>query len=478
MASKKRLPSAAWSVPLGVIRLLILLAPVSLLLAAGLRAEGDASEWFLIGAGLLVALVAVLMAFGRTWAPPLRVGVLVCYAVGAGWMWFGSPRVEGRDWFLHLSQALLLVGPLLLLAGFTVLQSGALLFRRARMLARRIQERTSWPSPLEACRDLPEVKAFREALAYEAGPALQLLHDPRPQVRLAALTALEFRKYWREGQAEMVVGLLHKEPVPEVRAAAVAALANTHDRETIEVLADCLRDRDARVRRAASDALFWDVENRWALMRYGVRRALADPVFRDDGSLLRDGQRLPQPAIDDLLGWCAEKGLLSLRSSQTLSQMYSRLLQDRPEVTLPKVLDLVQEVHTPPLLRIELCRLLKSQDLLEAPLAEALLDQGNPAPLRLVASETLLEKGPQHVKAIITLRDLARLPNRELNLATADVVQRMLGVDLGLALGQAAPTADSARAIEVSRRLMTWAAHPEHVENVLEAPFEQESAVS
>jgi len=464
--------------PLGLIRLLVLLLPTVLLLTAGVRATGEAAEWFLIGAGLTVAVVGVMMAFERTWAPDLGPGVLVCYVVAAGWMWFGLPKVEGHDWFLHFSQAVLLIGPIILLASFTVVQSGALLFRRSRLLARRLQERGSWPSRLEACKDLPEVKAFRETLAYEASPALQLINDPRPQVRLAALAALEFRKFWREGQAELITALLQKEPVPEVRAAAIAALANTHERDIIEVLADGLRDRDPRVRRAASDALFWDVENRWIWMRFGVRRALADPTQREDGSVLQEGQRLPQPAIDDLLAWCAEKGLLSLRSSQTLSQMYSRLLQERPEQTLPKVLELVQNPHSPPLLRIELARLLKAHQLLEAKLADELLDSGNPAPLRLIAAESLMEAGPQHVKAIIALRDLARLPNRELSLATADVVQRMLGVDLGLALGQPTPSLNSARAIEVTRRLMTWSAHPENVENVLESPFEQESALS
>jgi HEAT repeat protein len=443
-----------------------------LLLVASFRTEGDAAEWFLVGSGLVLAVTGVLMAFQRSFTPPLGPSVLISYVLAAGWLWFGLPRVEGQDWYLHLVHALLLVGPVALVASYTILQSGALLFRKSRMLAQRLRERSGWPSDLPAVKELPEVKALREALVYDAGPAIQLLSDPRPPVRMAALAALEFRKYWRDGQAEVVMGLLHKEPVPEVRAAAVTALANTHQREIVEAVAEMLRDHDAQVRKAATDALFWDVENRWTWIRYGVRRALADAALRDDGALVRDGQPLPQPAIDDLLAWATEKGLLSLRASQTLALMYARLIQDKPEEAMPKIIELVQNPHAPPLLRIEMARLLHGQRALEPKLAEELLDSGNPAPLRLIASESLMESGPQHVRAVITLRELARLSNRELSLATADVVQRCLGVDMGLALGERMPGLNSGRAIEVTRRLMTWAANPAQVENVLDEPFE------
>jgi hypothetical protein len=453
---------------LGSLRNGVLLAPVLMLAVVSVRTEGEASHWYLTGAGLQFAIVLLMMVLRRSWAPDLGLGVLVCYLVAAGWMWVGQGKLDRPDWYVHFSQALLLIAPLVLLAGFTVTSSGALLFRRARMLAQRIQERTDWPRDLVACKDLAEVKAFREALVYEAGPALVLLTDPRPQVRLAALTAMEFRKHWRDGQAETVMALLPREPVPEVRVAAVNALANTHDREIVESLAECLRDHDARVRKAAADALFWDVENRWSWIRYGVRRALADQANRDDGPLLSDGQQLPQPVVDDLLAWATEKGVLSYRACQTLGLMYGRAMQYHPEQTQAKITEIVERPNSPPLLRIELARLLKNQQTLEPKLAEELLDGGNPAPLRLIAAESLLEAGPNNVRAVVVLRDLARLPNRELSLATADVVQRSLGVDLGLALGQPMPSLNSSRAIEVTRRLMTWSNKPEQVESVLE----------
>ena len=55
---------------------------------------------------------------------------------------------------------------------------------------------------------------------------------------------------------------------------------------------------------------------------------------------------------------------------------------------------------------------------------------------------------------------MARLPNREMALTTAEVVQRRLGVDLGLAVGQLLPPLHSRLAAEVTRRVMAWAAQP------------------
>src|SRR5262249_8788533 len=87
----------------------------------------------------------------------------------------------------------------------------------------------------------------------------------------------------------------------------------------------------------------------------------------------------------------------------------------------------------------------------ENPIAPA-----TPALLRLQAAESLLAAGP-HPKAVGTLYDVARLPNREIALATAEVVQRCLGVDLGLPHGQPIPAVNSRQAAEVTRRVLLWA---------------------
>jgi hypothetical protein len=51
-------------------------------------------------------------------------------------------------------------------------------------------------------------------------------------------------------------------------------------------------------------------------------------------------------------------------------------------------------------------------------------------------------------------------------LATADVVQRRLGVDLGLGLGQPLPPVQSRQAAEITRRVMHWAAQYDDEENL------------
>jgi hypothetical protein len=98
----------------------------------------------------------------------------------------------------------------------------------------------------------------------------------------------------------------------------------------------------------------------------------------------------------------------------------------------------------------------QSHHLLEKDLQLKLLDPANPAPLRLIAVETLLAEGDS-LEARSALRELARLPNREIALATADVVQRRLKVELGLVAGQPLPPVHSRQATEISRRVRSWA---------------------
>ncbi len=61
------------------------------------------------------------------------------------------------------------------------------------------------------------------------------------------------------------------------------------------------------------------------------------------------------------------------------------------------------------------------------------------------------------VEAVAALHDLARLPNREIALNIADVVQRHLGVPLGLPRGEPPPPLHSRQAAEIARRVLVWA---------------------
>ena len=83
--------------------------------------------------------------------------------------------------------------------------------------------------------------------------------------------------------------------------------------------------------------------------------------------------------------------------------------------------------------------------------------------------------GPFQLQAAIAaLHDLARLPNREIALATAEVVQRRLGVDLGLPHDQPLPPVQSRVDAEVARRVLTWAVQYDVVEAGAAAPVDSE----
>src|SRR5262249_52007289 len=147
---------------------------------------------------------------------------------------------------------------------------------------------------------------------------------------------------------------------------------------------------------------------------------------------------------------------LGMRAALTLGAYYAQAIGDEPEAELVRTLkEQLGNPHAPPILRVELARLLQANTLLEKDLLQRLLDPANPASLRLIAVEALLTDGDS-IEARSALRELARLPNREIALATADVVQRRLRVDLGLVSGQPLPPVHSRQATEVGRRVRAW----------------------
>jgi hypothetical protein len=215
-----------------------------------------------------------------------------------------------------------------------------------------------------------------------------------------------------------------------------------------------------------AEALLWDTERRWSWIRHAVHRALGHPMCASDGPLRHEGHLLTPEAVTDLTAWTAEKGMVGMRAALTLGGHYARALATQMDPNL--VADLRRQLadpHTPAALRLELARLLQEHRDMDRPLLERLLDPANPAPLRLTAVEALLADG-DHPGAVAALHELARLPNREIALATADVVQRRLGVDLGLAVGEPLPPVHSRHAAEVTRRVMMWASQHDVPGNV------------
>lgn len=441
--------------PVMAVRLLILLLPIGLLAGAALRSEGQAQTLLWVGSTIEVLILSFLMMARRAWQQPVGHAVTLLYLIALAWLWLS--RGLANDWYCHLAQFLLFVIPLVVFALQTMTDSGAFALRHANQLAQRLAQRKDWPLELADCAKLPEVKAFREALAIDATPALNLLHDPRPQVRLAALAALEFRTGWRKSQAELVLRYVQQAREPLLRAAAILALANIHDRPFIERLAEALRDPAREVRRAAVEALLWDSGSRWTWIREAVHQSLGDAAFAGDGPIVCDGPPLSAEVVTDLVAWAAEKGPIAVRAAQTLGAYYQRVLTTASDSALLQILkQQINSSQTAPALRIEVAQALRAIGALDRPLQEALLDNGNPGPLRLIAAEEILADGPNE-QAVSALRDIARMPNREMALAAADVVQRRLAVDLGLALGQPLPAVHSRQAAEIIRRLMKWA---------------------
>lgn len=467
--------------PALLFRVIILLLPTFLLAAVAWKQKQAGSENIIIWLATAFQLcVCFLSFFSRgSWRQPLGPSVITLYLIALAWLFFGDKQ---PDWFSQIVKSILLIIPLIVFGFQTLYDSGAPAMRRANLLALRLRDRREWPADLAACRVLPEVKALRAALGADASPALALLSDPRPEVRVAALAALEFRKEWRPGQAELVLQVGQRAEHASVRAAAVAALGNIEERSLVELLAQFLLDTSIEVRRSAIEGLLWDTERRWNWIRYTLRRVMADPLFANDGPMLPDGQILTPEAVGDLTAWCAEKGVLSARSAQTLAAHYHRALTEANDNRLFQDLrNQLANFHTPAILRLELGRLLQLFQELDEKLLVGLLDQANPSPLRLIACECVLTDTTATAltsRATQTLKDLARLPNREIALATADVVQRRLGVDLGMGIGQPLPPVQSRQAAEITRRVMQWAVQFQDDENLEDSRLPQKQSVS
>jgi hypothetical protein len=432
-----------------------LLIPVAVLAAGALRTTGQAQTLLWLGTIFQFLACVLALTSRQTWTDLTGPPMIMLYVIALSWMLLGT--INSTDWYPHLAQAILLVMALVLFGGQCLIATGAPTIRRARQLAARLARRRDWPGDLQACRDLPEVKALRDALHLDAGPVFPLLGHPRVQVRIAVLAALEFRQNWEVGQAEVILHLAKNATEPEVRAGALLALGNLDDRNVLEPLAEYLWDPVLLVRMAAGEALLWNTEYRWTWLRLAVRQALAHPVCQEDGPLCREGQLLPPEVVADLTGWAAEKGTLSMRAALTLGTHYLHALHLGHDPNLASRLrQTVVDPHTSAVLRLELARLLYQHRELDGKVALALVGASIPAPVRLIGVETLLSQGPSD-EAVSALRDLARLPNREIALATAEVVQRRLGVNLGLPRGEALPPVNSRLAADVARRVLQWA---------------------
>jgi hypothetical protein len=409
-----------------------------------------------VGAGVQLLFLIFFFRAHPVWRPPVSASVVILYFIALGWAWL--PYRDSSDWLVHVGHGVLLLGAVGLIALHDLTRSGAEPLRRANKWSRRIARRTHWPLQLLDCRTIPEANALRGAVIDEAGPALALLTDTRPQVQVAALGSLEFRPHWRPGEAELVLKIGRNSHEPAVRAAAAYALAGVRSAELIDALGGFLRDTAPEVRHAAAEALLWGGEARWPYSRDAVHAALADPKLAADGPLFLGAGRLPAAAIADLTTWAAEAPPLSTRAVQTLTEQYHRGLQDhdRPELA-SELAGQMLDADTPPGLRIELAALLRDHHLLGPELLDRLTNPDQPGPMRLFAAEVMLRVNPNDPDGVDVLRGLARQPNRELAVQIAGILQNVLGLQLGLPPGGVLPAPNSKMAADVARRVLAWA---------------------
>lgn len=434
-----------------VLSFLILLLPAVVL---GLLAYRTNSITVAVGAGVQTLFLLVFIRAHPVWQPPVSVMVVVLYLIACVWAWY--PLQGSTDWAASAAQGLLLLVAVALYAVHDLIRTGAEPLRRANRWRRRILARRGWPTDLADCRTVPEAIALRYAMQTEPAPALSMLSDPRQEVQVAALGALEYHARWREGEAEMVMRHAHKNPEPAIRAAAVYALAGVATAELVTELAKFLRDPSADVRLAAAEALMWNAEARWPYIRETVKETLADPKLVSDGPLFTTAGRLPAAATADLITWSAEHPPLARRAILTVIEHFhgDLLNAERPELA-NEIATMMLNNDTPPALRVELAGLLREHHMLTPDLLDRLTNMNQPAPMRLFAAEQMLRLNPHDPDGVDVLRGLARQPNRELALQIAAVLQTVLGMELGLPAGEVQP--QSKAAADVARRVLAWA---------------------
>lgn len=431
----------------------VLFLPIAVLIAVASRtgqtpllAGGVATEAFL-ALGLIHQSGLARAASYKTASPIYLIAVLI--------LWMSAK--DHREPLMQVGMFVLVGVPLALFVGQEFLFPGGAGQRRARSLVRRLAAKVEWPKDLAACKSLPEVKALREALHENAEPALVLLTHPKPQVRIAALAALEFRPTWRAGQAEAVLQAAKFATEAPVRVTALMALANVDDPDLAGMITVYLRDVDPDVRRAAAEALLWDAARRWTHVRREFRAVLADRRLANDGPLPVLSS-LPDLALDDLTIWAGESGSIGQRATLTLLAHYRRDLGQNPSGELgDELIQLACDAKTPSSLRVEVAHLLAEQELIDGQFWRRLLEPSQPSYLRLVAAGAILREGSDE-SALEALRELARVPNREMALQVAVIVQKLLRVDMGLPLGAAMPEPQSKLAAEVAGRVLDWAA--------------------
>jgi hypothetical protein len=378
---------------------------------------------------------------------------IAVYVVAFAWAWYETHQSAAR--LPALVRGLLLVGTVLLVVWHDLSRSGAEARRRVRNACRRVRQLQHWPTDLLAIPNMPSVRALTAAVPDEPGPVLEMLSDPRAELRAVALSALVAYRHWRPAELAFLQTHIRQANDPAVRALAIRAVARVNDATTAKEIASHLRDASPIVRTAATQAVLTDSTHRWSFVRDEVRAYLADPRFDSDGGFFGT-EALSAVVACDLGNWALEPDQLGRRAIRCLIKHYTAILQQGP---MPELVgDLIQQTNdstSPTELRVELATLLRSFGLLNSGMLDSLTNANQPTPLRLLAAETLLMMNPHDGDGLDVLRGLGRQGNREMAIAIARLLQNHLHLDMGLPTD---PRSMSGKQVaEVVKRVQAWA---------------------
>ena len=419
-----------------------------------------------LGIGLSLSALVFLIRQGTSRVLGSRF-LLALYLIAFVSLRFVGPDL--RDPLCHLALALCLLTPISIFMFRELTATGGNI-RKAKFILRAFLEREDWPDTHDDIRQLPEVRRLRELLRENPTPALPYLNHPSVKIQAVVLTALEFQPNWAREHADAVLHRANFTDEPLVRSAAVMALACVTKPRHIACLVPFLSDASPEVRRATGIALLWDARNRWNDLRGQIRDALSKPHAAKDGALPCSAD-FPITAIQDLLMWAGEAGAVGRRSTQTILRHCKKAIEEdgSPEA-IDRMVMMVQYQKISPAIRVEIAHRLHSTGQLAPEVAVKLLGSGQPTMLRVIAAGALLSQH-EDARAVEVLRDAAQQPNREIALVAAGIIQKYLGVDMGLPVGEELPNPNSRLAAEVTRRLIQWSVG-EIAEAIPEPPSE------
>ena len=446
-----------------VLTISLVLIPTAILVWMALHLS---SKTLLIGAIAQVLGTALVLRSSSVWKPATSALMTGLFLMALAWLWYATHDLT--DPLPRIARGLLLFISLILFLCHDLLETGLEPRRRSQLLIRQLKSTTRWPSTVEEFHYIPLVRKLYRIVRLDPTLAFPLLDDPRSEVQLAALSALQNRKHWRWPEAAYVLNIATKTSRPEVRAMVYQTLRSSNLRDIVTPIAEALRDPHPVVRTTACDVILSGGDARWALVRNEVRLSLIDPKIKGDGPMLGAAGKLNALAVCDLTAWSNEPAVLAERCVSTLLAHYRERFKTTDKLELVEELgQFVTNPESPAILRIEFSLLLRELDLLTVDMHDRMTDPNQPSPVRLIAVESMLACDPKDSTAYHVLRGLGRQSNCETALAVARILQRYCGLQFGVPDSAASPK----QVQEALKKVQRWASGQHQMADIVETPL-------